>query len=177
MLPLHGKGRRFESGPAHHASFRAEYAEAESGRHILKKDISATTPTHYRFGLMRREASGIMGLIGGLVDLWAGSSILLQTSMAMSPMGNGSATLWGYFLIAVGIIVLLTGAIVLVSKVMSRFIGPLMIVYGLVMLVLGAGMIGGFLNIMMRESWLSGIVMLVLGFAMLYSGSKMTRRM
>jgi len=69
-----------------------------------------------------------------------------------------------------------TGALMFVP-LMNRFTGLLMIIYDLIMLVLGGGMLTGTLNEMMQWSSLSGIVMLVLGVVMLYSGSSMSRKM
>jgi len=121
---------------------------------------------------MRREISGVIGLVGGIVDLWAGLTLLLQDSMMMQNVRS-----LGYFLTILGVIVLMTGAFMFVPKIMSRFTGLLMIIYGLVMLILGGGMLTGVFNVMMQWSSLSGVVMLVLGLVMLYSGSTMPRKM
>jgi threonine/homoserine/homoserine lactone efflux protein len=75
-----------------------------------------------------------------------------------SPMMSASSALAGYSLLALGAIVFLTGMYMLVA-----------------MLVLGAGMIGQLFNIMMQGSTVSGIAMILVGLAMLYSGSQMTR--
>ncbi len=122
---------------------------------------------------MRREISGIIGLVGGLIDLWAGSSILAQSSMGM--VGT-QAYLFGYFLLLLGVIVLLTGLLMFTGRSMGQLTGPLMIFYGLAMLVLGVGMISGLLDVMMQSSLISGMVMVGLGLLMLYSGSGMARR-
>ena len=119
--------------------------------------------------------SSIIGLVGGVVDLWAGSSILLNSSMRMGQMA-GSGQLLGYSLSVLGVIVLLTGLLMAFPKFTSRLMGLLMIIYGSVMLVLGVGMIGGLFNVMMQWSALSGIVMIALGLAMLYSGWGMPRK-
>jgi hypothetical protein len=125
---------------------------------------------------MRREISGIIGLVGGFVDLWAGLSILLQSSMGMRPVQ--SACSLGYFLSFLGVIVLLTAMVMFAQRAMTRFTRLLMIIYALVMLVLGVGMIGGVLNVMVRWSFFSGVVMIALGVLMLYSASGMsTKRM
>jgi hypothetical protein len=128
---------------------------------------------------LRREISGVIGLVGGLIDLFVGSSILQQNSM----MGNGlmmisaSSTLAGYFLLGLGVIVFLTGLYVLVSRMMKHrsMIALLMVVYGVIMLVPGVGMIRQFFNLMMQGSSVSGIAMILVGLAMLYSGSGMTK--
>ena len=126
---------------------------------------------------MRREISGVIGLVGGCVDLFVGSLILKQNSMVMSSMRSGSATFAGYFLIGLGMIVFVTGVSLLASKIMNHFTGLLMKIYGLIMLVIGVGMLSQVINFMMQLSWLSGIVMILLGLAMLYSGSNMTKMM
>ncbi len=122
---------------------------------------------------MKRELSGIIGLVGGLIDLWAGLSILIQSSMGMGQMPG--VRLFGYFLSALGVIVLLTGMLMFAPRVMSRFTGLLMMIYGSVMLVLGVGMLGGIFNVMMEWSLFSGLVMIALGVLMLYSGLDMSR--
>jgi len=92
-------------------------------------------------------------------------------------MMSASSALAGYSLLALGAIVFLTGVYVLVTRVMEHrsTVRLLMIVYGVAMLVLGAGMIGQLFNIMMQGSTVSGVAMILVGLAMLYSGSQMTR--
>ena len=92
-------------------------------------------------------------------------------------MMSASNALAGCSLLALGAIVFLTGVYVLVTRVMEHrsTVRLLMIVYGVTMLVLGAGMIGQLFNIMMQGSTVSGIAMILVGLAMLYSGSQMTR--
>ncbi len=117
-------------------------------------------------------------MIGGLIDLVVGMLILQQNSMRMSSqmMTVDSGTLAGYFLLALGVIVLASGVYVLVSKTMSHMTaGFLMILYGVVMLILGVGMIGQLFNFMMQGSAVSGIAMIFVGLAMLYSGFDMTK--
>ena len=80
------------------------------------------------------------------------------------------------FLTILGVIVLVTKALMFVP-LMNRFTDLLMIIYDLIMLVLGGGMLSGTLNEVMQWSSFSGIVMLVLGVVMLYSGSSMSRKM
>jgi drug/metabolite transporter (DMT)-like permease len=127
---------------------------------------------------LRREISGVIGLIGGLIDAFVGLLILQRNPNGMgSPMMSASSALAGYSLLALGAIVFLTGVYVLVTRVMEHrsTVRLLMIVYGVTMLVLGAGMIGQLFNIMMQGSTVSGIAMILVGLAMLYSGSQMTR--
>jgi uncharacterized membrane protein HdeD (DUF308 family) len=98
----------------------------------------------------------------------------MQTS---SPMMSPSGTLAAYFLFALGAIVFLTGVYLLASRMTEHHstIGLLMIIYGVIMLVLGVGMIGQFFNLMMQGSSVSGIAMILVGLVMLYSGSGMAR--
>jgi drug/metabolite transporter (DMT)-like permease len=127
---------------------------------------------------LRREVSGIIGVVGGLVDVVVGLLILQQNSMGMGgAMMGGSWVFASYFLLALGAIVLLTGAYVLASKTMKHrsATGLLMLFYGVIMLVLGAGMIGQLFGFMMRGSIVSGVTMIFLGLAMLYSGLDMTK--
>jgi drug/metabolite transporter (DMT)-like permease len=125
---------------------------------------------------LRREISGGIGLVGGLIDIFVGLLILQPNPMGMaSPMMSAPNTLAGYFLIALGAIVFLTGAYVLLSRMMKHRSGIalLMIIYGVIMLVLGVGMIGQLFSVMMQGSTLSGIAMILVGLVMLYSGSQM----
>jgi len=71
----------------------------------------------------------------------------------------------------------LTGVYVLVSRMMEHrsTIGLLMIIYGVIMLVLGVGMIGQLFNLMMQGSSVSGMAMILVGLVMLYSGWGMAR--
>jgi len=127
--------------------------------------------------MLQREVSAAIGLVGGLIDLFVGFWVLQQNSMVMESMMLSSASLIGYFLIVLGVVVLLTGGYLLASKTMhNRFtIGVLMILYGLVMLALGAGIIEQIFGAMMMQwSAVSGTVMILVGLAMLYSGYSMT---
>jgi len=85
-----------------------------------------------------------------------------------------SARVLAYFLLVFGLAVFLTGAylFVLRSRISARISGPLMILYGAVMLVLGVGMIGRVFS-MMQWSFFSGAIMLVVGVGMVYSGFTM----
>jgi hypothetical protein len=125
---------------------------------------------------MDQRFSGAIGVVGGLVDIIVGA-VILQQPMGNQPMMELSPSSWiGYFLLALGIIVLLSGLYVLTARMMTRRkqFGWLMIVYGVVMLVLGAGMLGQMFS-MMQGFVISGTVMIVIGLAMLYSGYNMTR--
>ena len=135
------------------------------------------------------KQSALLAIVGGVVDMVAGWALLESTPPmmpitvplgetnlpTMMPIGE-SGLAPGYFLLGLGVIVFLTGVYMFYRKMMmhrSRF-GLLMIGYGIIMLVLGVGMIGNLFS-MMQGSALSGTVMLVVGVAMLYSGSTMAR--
>lgn len=107
----------------------------------------------------------------------AGWVVLQQTSMMGMSTVTGSAATVGYFLLALGAVVFLTGIYVLVVRIMrGHAVGLLMMVYGLIMLALGVGMMGRFINFMMGGfSMISGVAMILSGVAMLYSGLDMTR--
>jgi hypothetical protein len=127
---------------------------------------------------LRQKFSGVVGILGGLADVIAGVALVQPTLMMGSEtMVAPSNALWaGFFLVALGVIVLLTGLYLLSRRMMNRsIIGPLMLLYGVVMLVLGIGMLGRVFS-MMQNSTLSGAVMLLTGIAMLYSGYGMTKK-
>lgn len=92
-------------------------------------------------------------------------------------MVSSPAMVGGYFLLVLGVIVLLTGLYLLTSHMMKNhsIIGGLMLLYGAIMLVLGMGMLGQVFS-MMQGSTLSGAVMLLMGVAMLYSGHGMIKK-
>ncbi len=129
---------------------------------------------------MQQKLSALIGIIGGIIDVGAGLA-LLQNPSSMMPMDAlvmTSSVLWaGYFLLALGALVLFTGVYMISASMMrhrSGF-GWLMILYGVIMLVVGVGMMGQMFP-MMQGSALSGSVMIVVGAAMLYSGSDMARK-
>lgn len=93
----------------------------------------------------------------------------------MGMMGSGVGWV-GYFLLALGIIVLLSGLYMFTADMMKNraLFGWLMILYGIIMLFLGFGMINGIIA-MMQGSTLSGAVMAFVGVAMLFSGYSMRK--
>lgn len=126
--------------------------------------------------LLRREFSGGVGVVGGLVDFTVGLATL-RSSMEMGNLMNGGLML-PYLLLILGGVVFLTGVYVIASKMMAHgsTIGLLMLLYGAIMLALGVGMIGQLLNLMtMQSSVVSGTLMILVGMAMLYSGFDMTK--
>ena len=93
--------------------------------------------------------------------------------MGMMPSGP----LWiGYVLVALGIIVLLSGLYMFAAQMMKNraMFGWLMIIYGMIMLFIGFAMING-MGAMMQGSMLSGTVMIFVGVAMLFSGYSMRK--
>ena len=128
---------------------------------------------------MKQTYSAAIGVIGGVVDLVAGLALLQPAEiMAARPMMGSLTPGWvGYFLVALGVIVLLTGLYLFKAHMMrnSTIIGALMLLYGVVMLGLAVGMLMQLFS-MMQGSTLSGAVMLLLGVAMLYSGYGMTKK-
>jgi len=129
---------------------------------------------------LEQKFSAWIGIVGGIIDLVVGASVIQSQSepmgtQSMMSVSAGSST--GYVVLALGIVVLMTGLYLLVTRLMQhrQGFGLLMILYGLVMLVLGAGMIGQ-MFMMMQASLISGSVMIVVGLAMLYSGADMVRR-
>jgi hypothetical protein len=120
---------------------------------------------------LKQTYSAAIGIIGGFVDVLAGLVLLQPAGMMVS-----STARWGgYFLLTLGLIVLLTGLYLLTSHMMKNrsTIGGLMLLYGVIMLVLGVAMLGQMFS-MMQGSTLSGSVMLLMGVLMLYSGYGMT---
>lgn len=138
---------------------------------------------------MKAKHSALLAIVGGFADLVAGWALMVSvppmmpitvplgetTLPTMMPVGRSTLVV-SYFLLALGAIVLVTGVSMFYAKMMMHRLsfGRLMVVYGVIMLVLGAGMIGNLFS-MMQGSAISGAAMLVLGVAMLYSGSSMAR--
>ena len=116
------------------------------------------------------------GVRGRGLDLVVGLLLLLTAPMLSA--GDGMAAPPGY---AGGILLLLLGGAVLTTAIyMSatsmaanrRALGPLMLLYGLVMLFVGVAMIARWFP-MMPGSDLSAGAMIVVGLGMLYSGAAM----
>jgi hypothetical protein len=130
---------------------------------------------------VQQKFSALIGIVGGLVDMVLGL-VLLQPPPPMQTMGMRTImippnSLWpGYFLLALGVVVLLTGLYLMSVRMMQHrsSFGLLMLIYGVIMLILAAAMFGQ-MFFMMQGSALSGIAMVILAVAMLYSGSTMTR--
>ena len=124
-----------------------------------------------------RTVSVVLGIVGGAIDLGVGLLILATGPMASS---DGIGVTGAY----VGaILLLLLGGIILGSTVQMigtrntprrRSEGFLMIVYGVLMLVAGAAMLGRLFPAMQAPE-VSGAVMIGVGLAMLYVGATMRR--
>ena len=135
---------------------------------------------------MQQKVSALIGVIGGIIDLVAGGAILQNVSMSGtgSMMGEQptmmSSTAWvAYFLLGLGVVVLFTGLYMFGMGMMRHqpVLGSLMILYGVIMLALGIGMISQMLGLMMMQwSTFSGAVMIISGVLMLYSGATMARK-
>ena len=126
---------------------------------------------------MHQKVSATIGVVGGVIDLVVGF-VSLQQSMPGSSMGMmPSGPLWiGYFLVTLGIIVLLSGLYMFAAQMMKNraMFEWLMILYGIIMLFIGFAMINGMVA-MMQGSILSGAVMIFVGVAMLFSGFSMRK--
>lgn len=116
-------------------------------------------------------------MAGGIIDLAIGA-LTLQQPMPSEPMGmmSGSASGGSYFLLGFGVIVLLSGLYMLTPRMIKSrdLFGWLMIIYGVIMLFFGFGMITD-LFAMMEGSTISGGVMIFVGVAMLFSGFSMRK--
>lgn len=124
--------------------------------------------------------SALLAIVAGLADFSVGLIVLRAASMmsgsGLQIMNAASAQLLGYFLLALGVIVSLTGLYMLNFRMMMRglLFGRLMIGYGTVMLILGVGMTGQLFNVMMQGSLISGFLMILIGCAMLFVGFTMS---
>jgi hypothetical protein len=90
-----------------------------------------------------------------------------------------STVLVAYFLLGLGVVVLFTGLYMLGMRMMRHqpTFGALMILYGVIMLALGVGMVSQMFAVMlMQMSTFSGSVMIIVGVLMLYSGVAMARK-
>lgn len=123
------------------------------------------------------KVSVVIGIAGGLVDLVSGSVLLADASSRgslMEMMGPSSSTWGGLFLLALGIVVLVTTLLMMGEwgrRVPAAF-RLLMFVYGIAMLGVGASMIAQLFS-MTSGSLLSGAAMIVIGAAMIVSASSM----
>src|SRR6266571_5941218 len=124
-----------------------------------------------------RTISVVLGIVGGALDLAVGLLILATGPMASS---NGMGVTGAY---SGSVLLLLLGGVILGSTVQMigsrktprrRSEGFLMFVYGVLMLVAGATMIGRLFPTMQAPD-VSGAAMIGVGAAMLYLGATMRR--
>jgi small-conductance mechanosensitive channel len=135
---------------------------------------------------LQQKVSALIGIIGGIIDLVAGGAILQNAPMygagammGQQPTMMTSTVLVAYFLLGLGVVVLFTGLYMLSMRMMRHqpTLGALMILYGVIMLALGVGMVSQMLAVMLTQmSTFSGAVMIVVGVLMLYSGVAMARK-
>jgi len=127
-------------------------------------------------GLLGQRLSAVVGMIGGIIDMVVGVSLMQLEPVSTSAQSMKAPSL-GYAVFALGIAVFGTGLYLLVTRMMQhrQHFGLLMILFGLVMLVLGLSMVGQIFMVA-QVSLVSGILMLVVGLAMLYSGADMVRK-
>ena len=118
-----------------------------------------------------------IGIVGGLVDIASGFLLLVDAytkGPTMAMMGPSSEVWGGLLLLALGAIVLLTTLLMTSERGMRSpaTFRVLMLVYGVVMLIIGAAMIAQLYS-MTSGSFLSGGAMIAVGAAMLVSAAAM----
>lgn len=118
-----------------------------------------------------------IGIVGGLVDIASGFLLLVVAytkGPTMAMMGPSSEVWGGLLLLALGAIVLLTTLLMTSERGMRSpaTFRVLMLVYGVVMLIIGAAMIAQLYS-MTSGSFLSGGAMIAVGAAMLVSAAAM----
>src|SRR2546422_967599 len=123
----------------------------------------------------RRTVSVVLGIVGGTLDLGVGLLILASGPMASSDgMGVSGAYVGAILLLLLGGVILGSTAQMIGTRQSPRrrSQGFLMIVYGVLMLVAGAAMLGRLLPTMQAPD-VSGAAMIGVGLAMLYVGAMM----
>src|SRR6266566_4318103 len=124
-----------------------------------------------------RRVSIVLGTVGGALDLGVGLLILATGPMASSAaMGVTVAYLGATLLLLLGGVILGSTVHMIGSRKTPRrrSDGFLMFVYGVLMLVAGATMIGRLFPTMQAPD-VSGAAMIGVGVAMLYLGATMRR--
>lgn len=118
----------------------------------------------------------VLGLIGAALDFYAG---FLLFSQSMSPsndmaMNDSAALAWGGGITAIGVVLAVTSVASLASGRSRNMkdLGALMLVYGSVMLFIGASMYLG-LTSMTAGALLPALGMLVVGALMVLNGAAM----
>lgn len=118
-----------------------------------------------------------LALIGAALDFYSSYEIMSYPAM-MVGMAEGtlSATIWGVGLAALGVLLVATAAASFSSFGADRMalFGGMMVVYGVVMLLVGATM-DAMISPAMQTASLTGLGMLVVGAVMVVNGSMMLR--
>jgi hypothetical protein len=124
----------------------------------------------------------VLGVVGALLDFYAAYSIISQSAATGEAMGV-MVTQYSPYGLAWGAAVLVLGALVAASAVLGvtslgmrrmGMMGTLMAAYGVAMLLVGAAMSSGAVQ-MMGGALASGIGMLVVGALMVANGAWMRR--
>lgn len=120
------------------------------------------------------RASVGVGIVGGIVDLASGFTLLAGPNSGAPPMGMmPSPGVWGgLLLLAMGVVVLVTTLLMLGDWGMRfpAIFRVLMVVYGIAMLIIGVAMVAQVFP-MTSGFLLSGGMMVIVGAAMLVSAA------
>jgi hypothetical protein len=118
-----------------------------------------------------------LALIGAALDFYSSYEIMSYPTMTVGMAeGTLSATIWGVGLAALGVLLVATAAASFSSFGADRMalFGGIMVVYGVVMLLVGATMDAS-ISPAMQTASLTGLGMLVVGAVMVVNGSMMLR--
>jgi hypothetical protein len=129
-----------------------------------------------------KQAALILSFAGALLDIYSGYSFLAQSTTTSNDMGvimtvhNSSAFAWGTGVLALGAILIITAiaSVTYLGKTRMLLFGILMIVYGAVMLLIGASMYSGIAPLM-NAALLSSAGMFAVGALMILNGALMSR--
>ena len=134
-----------------------------------------------------RDGRGAMGIVGvalglggAVLDWYSGYILIANSSMTPGGMGvaqsSGPGLVWGVGVVALGLVLAVTAAVMALraEAVSMGDAGALMVVYGLVMLFIGASMYLG-LTSMMQGTYFPALGMVALGGLMVANGALMRR--
>ena len=111
----------------------------------------------------------VLGLAGATLDFYSGYQLTTQSGM----MGSGQS--WGVGLFLLGVVLAVTALVSLSpGSLRMKDLGALMVVYGVVMLFIGALMYLGY-TATMEGATFSGVGMLAVGLLMVVNGALMSR--
>ena len=123
----------------------------------------------------------ILGFAGALLDFYSGYLLLAgsnmrTTEMGMVTQGGGPGVAWGIGISALGIVLAATAVASILRLGAGRMadFGALMVVYGIVMLFIGASMYAGVTS-MTQGAPFPALGMLVVGALMVANGAAMRR--